>query len=256
MEWWREKGPLQIGRSFGRSLRARWRRWRGRDLVTSGNGYDRQTIEVMRRVLGAHSTAIDVGAHRGELVAPLLRFAPRGKHHAFEALPVFAAHLRSAFPQVQIHEVALGAYCGESEFQFVENDPAYSGLQPRLYDRPDPVVTPIRVRVATLDSELPTVNSVALIKLDIEGGEYHAIQGGLATIQRCRPVLIFEGGTRSTGQYGVTAEDMYQLIVRELRYDLSTMARWLAQQPSLAYDQFLETWTTGSDYYFIATPRT
>lgn len=44
----------------------------------------------MRRMLGADSNCMDVGANEGLM----LRYAPRGIHHAFEPLPHLAQALR------------------------------------------------------------------------------------------------------------------------------------------------------------------
>ena len=216
--------------------------------------YDRQTVEVMHRVLRKDSICVDVGAHTGEILRHLVAIAGAGTHHAFEALPHFAEDLRERFPSVQVHQIAVSDSRGEAEFQHVENDPSYSGLRRRLYDRPDPRIVAIRVPVGTLDEEIPVDQPVAFIKMDIEGGEYHALKGAIKTIQRGQPVIVFEAGSRSTGQYGVTAADLYDLVTSTIGYDVSTMARYLAGEAPMTKQQFLHNWDHGPDFYFIATP--
>ena len=71
--------------------------------------YDLQTIEIMRRVLSPTDCCIDVGAHEGSILAHMVEFAPLGRHLAFEPIPAMAAELRRSFPQVEVHQVALGA---------------------------------------------------------------------------------------------------------------------------------------------------
>ncbi len=181
--------------------------------------------------------------------------APHGSHHAFEALPHLAKSLCEEFPGVQIHSAAVSDRIGRAEFQFVRNDPAYSGLRRRIYDRPDPDVTSIVVATTTLDASIPPDQDITFIKIDIEGGEYHALKGAESTIRRTRPVIVFEAGAASTGQYGVTAGDLYELICTIFHYDLSTMKRWLNRLPSYTQLEFEHTWTNGLDYYFIATPH-
>jgi len=216
--------------------------------------YDRQTIEVMRRVLRADSSCVDIGAHQGDILKHMIAIAPSGRHHAFEPLPHLAAELRRRFRAVRIHEVALSDRNGEAEFQYVENDPAYSGLRRRVYDRPDPVIVPIRVAVAMLDEIIPDGQPVAFMKLDIEGGEYHALKGATNTIRRCHPVIVFEAGRKSTGEYGVTPTDLYGLVTETLGYDLSTMGRWLERTPPMRREEFCHNWVDGPEFYFIATP--
>jgi FkbM family methyltransferase len=219
-----------------------------------GAQYDRETIQVLERLLLPDSCCIDVGAHHGAILQEMVRLAPRGTHTAFEPLPPLAEHLRRAFPQVRVHEVAVSDQRGTAEFIHVENDPAYSGLRERLYDRPDPVLTRIRVTVVRLDDVVPDEQPVRFVKLDIEGGEYHALRGAVGTIARARPVIVFEAGPRSTGRYGVGADEMYRLISERFGYCLSTMERWLAG--ARPYDEvgFRHAWDDGIDFYFIAYP--
>jgi FkbM family methyltransferase len=216
--------------------------------------YDQETIETMRRVLEPDSCCIDVGAHRGSILREMVRIAPRGRHYAFEPLPYLAEDLRSRFPGVRVYEAAVSDGTGTASFIHIENAPAYSGLQQRLY-RFQPVLKPITVDVVRLDEVIPSEERVAFIKLDIEGGEFDALRGAARTIGRCRPVIVFEAGVRSTGQYGATPEEVYRFIAEQLGYHLSTMQRWLAGQSPHGLTEFSRNWYDGPDFYFIAYPR-
>ena len=217
-------------------------------------GYDRDTVEVMRRVLRRDSSCVDVGAHNGNILRTMLDLSPRGTHFAFEPLPHLAARLRVAFPTVRVHEVALSDYAGQASFIHVANDAAYSGLRPRIYDRPDPVLQQIAVTVTRLDDVIPPEQALAFVKIDVEGGEFHVLRGAIETIRRCRPIVVFEGGPKSTGQYGVEPGEVYELIRGPLGGRLSTMRRWLTGLPPYAEAEFCEVWRSGVEFYFIAYP--
>jgi FkbM family methyltransferase len=208
----------------------------------------------MCRVLQRDSSGVDIGAHEGNILQHMVSIAPAGTHHAFEALPHLAAGLREQFPAVCVHQEAVSDSSGESDFQYVENAPAYSGLRPRVYDRPDPRILTIRVRVVTLDEVIPADQPIAFMKIDIEGGEYHALKGAANSIRRWQPVIVFEAGKKSTGQYGVTPTALYDLVVKGLGYELSTMGRWLGRKPAMTHHEFCRNWDHGPDFYFIATP--
>lgn len=225
-----------------------------RAVNARGARYDREATDVMRRVLRPDSSCIDVGAHSGSMLEEILELAPRGSHHAFEPLPRYAARLRSRFPQVQVHEAAVGDEMGEVEFVHVVNAPAYSGLRERDYDRPDVKLERVRVREVRLDEVIPESSAIAFIKIDIEGGEFHALRGAQRTVRRCRPVVVFEAGAQSTGRYGVVPEDLYRLVTTDLACSLSTMERWLAGAPPYDEPEFGEAWRRGSEFYFIAYP--
>lgn len=113
----------------------------------------------------------------------------------------------------------------------------------------------ICVPIATLDQVIAPGQRIAFMKIDIEGGEYHAIKGAVNTIRRCQPVIVFEAGSKSTGQYGVTSFELFNLVTEILGYNISTMARWLRKEPAMAREEFLHNWDNGPDFYFIATPN-
>lgn len=49
--------------------------------------YDRQTVEVMFRVLRRNLNGIDVGTHAGDILQHMVDISPRGRHYAFEPIP-------------------------------------------------------------------------------------------------------------------------------------------------------------------------
>ena len=219
-----------------------------------GAQYDRETVDVMTRLLRRNSSCVDVGAHNGTILRTMLELSPKGTHFAFEPLPHLAARLRATFPTVRVHEVALSDYAGQASFVHVENDAAYSGLRPRIYDRPDPVLRQITVAVTRLDDVISPEQPVAFIKIDVEGGEFHVLRGATRTIQRCRPVIVFEAGGKSTGQYGVEPDEVYELTTGPLGCRLSLMQRWLTGRPPYDAAEFRDAWRRGAEYYFIAYP--
>jgi hypothetical protein len=97
---------LLIGTRFeplARELeRATWPRYRAVD-----DRDRRLMIAILSYVLREDSCCVDVGAHTGDLLAQMVRLAPRGRHWAFEPLPHLAADLRQRFPTVEVREAAL-----------------------------------------------------------------------------------------------------------------------------------------------------
>jgi hypothetical protein len=82
--------------------------------------YDRLTKAILKKVLRTDSHCIDVGAHKGELLALLLQSAPNGKHWAFEPLPAFHQQLQAKYgsnPNLTILPFALSNQNGQTSFQ-------------------------------------------------------------------------------------------------------------------------------------------
>src|SRR5687767_13192167 len=69
--------------------------------------YDRLTLAVMQHCLRPNSNCVDIGAHRGTILAEIVRLAPAGTHYAFEPIPPHAHYLAKSFPSVQVHTLAL-----------------------------------------------------------------------------------------------------------------------------------------------------
>jgi FkbM family methyltransferase len=175
----------------------------------------------MRRALGfslaPDDNCIDVGAHRGAVLAEMLRVAPRGHHIAFEPLPHLSRMLRDTFPQVQVRESALSNQPGEADFAFVHGTAeGWSGLLYRpLPTGEEPVVEQIKVRLEVMDEVLDPEYRPALIKIDVEGAEQQVLEGCLQTLRRHRPVVIFEHGAGSAEAYGTSPADVYRLLSEE-----------------------------------------
>jgi len=217
--------------------------------------YHRQTYQVMKRVLRADSTAVDVGSYKGNVLAQMVQLAPRGTHYAFEPIPKFAQVVRKRFPapRIKVHEMALGSRTGFATFQHVTTNPAYSGLKRRGYPSKSEVVTPIKVRIDTLDNVLPADAKVAFLKIDVEGGEYGVLQGAVKTIRRCRPVIVLEFGSAAL-KYGVNSAKLYRLLHDTLGLRVNLMSCWLRGKPALTLAQFKEQYSAARNYYYIAYP--
>ena len=146
--------------------------------------------QMLTRLLKKDSNCLDVGCHLGSFLSMLLRLAPRGKHMAFEALPLKAARLKKKFPDVAIIQTAVGETRGEITFFNDLTHAGYSGM-----NRPsmkDDVVEEIKVQCDTLDNLVPADLHVDFMKVDVEGAELLVFKGAEKLIARCRPVLLFE----------------------------------------------------------------
>lgn len=157
------------------------------------NLYDVRTIEIMRRVLTRASVAVDIGAFEGSMLRHMIRFAPDARHFAFEPLPDRYVQLKRRFPGVNVLPYALSDAPGEQPYFEVVAYPAMSGLRHRAgLGALD--VREQTVPVETLDRTIPGDVAVSFVKVDVEGGELAVFRGGLETLRRCRPVIVFECG--------------------------------------------------------------
>ncbi|HYQ89465.1 MAG TPA: FkbM family methyltransferase [Candidatus Binatia bacterium] len=215
--------------------------------------YDALTIAVMRRVLRRDSNAIDVGAFEGGMLKHIVRLAPGGRHLAFEPLPSRCGPLQRAFPNVHVFPYALGDAPGETTFQHVVRYPALSGLKRRIDLDPSEVVRGETVTVETLDRVVPE-GPVALVKIDVEGGELGVLRGGVGTLRRTRPVILFECGLGGTDSYGTEPEEIFDEVTESIGLRLSLMDAWLSGRAPLSRAGFAAQYRESLNFFFIAHP--
>ena len=218
--------------------------------------YDRQTAEIIQRVVKADSSCVDVGCHEGSILDVILRHAPRAKHYAFEPLPHLFAGLRAKYahlPNVELHGTALSEAPGESTFQHVVTNPAYSGILRRRFDRPHEEVVEIRVRLERLDQVVPASQAIRLIKIDVEGAELQVLRGASGILERCKPFVVFEHGQGSSEFYGTRPEAVHDLFTGH-GMKVSTLGDWLATggKRTLSREAFVEQYEKVTNYYFLA----
>lgn len=223
---------------------------------TQNQRYDRQTKRVIKKVCKSNSNCIDVGAHKGEVLDDMLRYAPGGVHYAFEPIPDLYAALKEkykALPRCRVSDVALSNVKGTASFNYVVSNPSYSGLIKRKYDRPHEKDRRITVATDLLDNILPADIPIDLMKIDVEGGELLVLEGAKATVARCKPVIIFEHGLGASDCYGATPEQVFSLL-SGCGMKVNTMKRWLAGDEAFTEQAFNKRYYDRVDYYFIAYP--
>lgn len=223
--------------------------------VTKNLAYDRLTMRFLKDNLFSDANVLDVGCHKGEILDEVIKLAPKGNHCGFEPIPSFYQNLENKYKNhtnIQIINCALSDEEGSSTFQFVKNAPAYSGLKRRDYDTSNPEIEEIKVakkRIDDLDFE-----SIHLIKIDVEGGEYHVLSGGKELIKRDRPKLIFEFGKAGAAHYQVTPE-MLASFLDELSYELFELCDYYRTRTPLSLESLKDVYESNKGYYFVAIPQ-
>jgi hypothetical protein len=104
-----------------------------------------------------------------------------------------------------------------------------------------------RVRVDTLDNLIPPSSRVKFLKLDLEGGEFDAMRGGIRLIETHRPAIVFEYDRRHTPEfYGFQHADLLEFFER-LGYRILDILGIPFDDRSL--------WEAAEVWYYFALPR-
>jgi FkbM family methyltransferase len=209
---------------------------------------DEQLRLLLALALKEDSCCIDVGAHRGSFLEHALRYSPRGQHIAFEPLPDLADQLRHRYPKIDVRTTALSDVAGRAEFIRYPGRPALSGLRARqhVHARAETLEVPL----ARLDDVLPEDCTPRVIKIDVEGAERQVLQGAMATILRCRPLVVFEHGKTGAPHYGTAPHHIYELLVKQAKFQLFDMDG----DGPIDLVSFNELFESGARWNFVAVP--
>ena len=222
--------------------------------ISKGDYYDVMSEFVMREILTTHSNCVDIGCHLGDILEPMIRFAPKGRFFAFEPLPILFQHLQGRFGEDQritLYDIALSDVEGSALFQYVVDAPAYSGFHKTEASLSWNTVETIHVKTGRLDDLLADVN-IDLVKVDVEGAEYQVLRGGLRTIQRCKPYVLFEHAEHAAC-YKTKSEDLFDLLTQECGLKISLLDDFLRGRQTLSRSDFIQQ--VKSECYFLAHGR-
>ena len=158
--------------------------------------YERELVDLFKRVLKPGTTVLDLGANIGYfsvLAAGLV--GKSGQVHAFEPAQTCFTQLTrnlAAFPWAHAYPAAVGDAPGTACFHFSDkaNETGWGSLLPGE----DASTRETMVSVVRLDdwAREQAIGRVDFIKMDIEGGEFRALQGAAELLSRYRPVLVTE----------------------------------------------------------------
>lgn len=177
---------------------------------------------ILKKVLSKSSNCVDIGAHRGYFLKRFIELSPEGMHFAFEALPEFAKALKEKFPSANIFNNALGNQSGFTNFCYVKNLPGWSGLKKQDYPEESNVEV-IEVEIKKLDEVLPCDVKIDFIKIDVEGAEYEVLEGAEKTIDKYKPVVLFEHAKIHNTEYKTTPEMIYDLLVKKFNLGIFSL---------------------------------
>lgn len=158
-------------------------------MLSGGAKYQGSKLAVALHYVKDKTLALDVGAHCGLWTMQLANHFSFVE--CFEPLPVHIKcwKMNVTSPGCSLHEVAIGDRAGRCGIEYNSD---YSGRS-YVKDGGDyPIVT--------LDQY--GFDDVGLIKIDVEGYEYHVVAGAKETLKRCKPAVIVEQKPGHASRFG------------------------------------------------------
>lgn len=164
-------------------------------LAPHGGDFEPHVVALFESVVARDHAVLDVGANIG---CTTLLFGERARRvDSFEPSPTTFSFLErnvaaSGLSNIALHNLALGAATGEAELTFWPANRGGAFVSDRTKASTGHVTE--RVRVRRLDEVVAelALADVDLVKIDVEGFEKNVLEGGRATIDRRRPLVVLE----------------------------------------------------------------
>ena len=184
------------------------------------NGWDEDVLGACIDLMQKGSTFYDIGANAGYMsVCTAAHFSGEIKVVAIEPQPKMAqaacrSMLINGFTEFEIFPVLVGD-SERDEKLYVTWHTVHASLRPRSPS--DKKV--LSIPMTTLDAlvENKKLSAPDVIKIDVEGAELKAFQGGRNTLITHQPALIFETDTNAE-RFGYTRKQLIEFL-RECGYD-------------------------------------
>jgi FkbM family methyltransferase len=164
--------------------------------------HHKELIPILRSVLRPDAVIFDVGAHAGQFAKLFASLAPAGRIWSFEPGSYARSILGMALwlnrvSNVTVVPMGLGETCAIGTLTLPVKRPgsfgfglAHLGPSEARWSR----VAAEPIALGTIDRFVETqrIDRLDFIKADIEGWEAAMLRGGLATLERLRPMLLLE----------------------------------------------------------------
>lgn len=167
-------------------------------LILRNEVYEADTIEFVRAHC-ADGDIVHAGAYFGDFLPALSSgcspdaivwaFEPNEENYRCAEVTTLVNGLRN----VRLHHAGLGGRDDEVYVRIKDEDGRGLGGASSIVDSADHRADLDQaVHLVAVDGVVPRRRHVSIIQLDVEGHEQAALAGAVATIRRCRPIIIVE----------------------------------------------------------------
>ena len=176
----------RVGRAYGLMIIGEWNEPETHHFLASVLTRTEEKINFVDVGASIGEFAIDMAA--SERVATVIAFEPQPE----AARAVEKSFAINGFQKVRVIQKIVTDSKKDLYFLLDERSPVASHVASSIAVDLKNNQRLMKIPATTLDEELCEIEGSTMILLDIEGGEYLAMKGGLGFIRRWKPLLIFE----------------------------------------------------------------
>lgn len=180
-------------------------------------GFKETSRQSLLDLMGFGHTIIDIGANVGNVTLETAKIVgSKGKVHSFEPDPENYLRLETnlnlnQFSNIIPNKLGLGDAAGT--FMIANVNPNNKGMN-RIINENTNNFKSQQIQVITLDNYVfeRKLNSVDLIKIDVEGFEYYVLKGGVKVINTFHPTFFIELDDNNLIEQGSSAKELVRLL--------------------------------------------
>ncbi|MDB5145706.1 MAG: hypothetical protein JWQ66_4419 [Mucilaginibacter sp.] len=192
--------------------------------ILSTGTYENEINKLIRISLKNGENALDIGGNIGlQSIRMSQCVGETGKVYAFEPLTYLQKKFSNNLSLNKVNNVTLFPFAladEESEADFTINDKSWNQGAFSLGNKNEGFEKQrVIIKVADNISEIQALDSLHLIKIDVEGFEYQVLKGLKQTLNKHKPRIIFEYDSNYWINNGLEIDDCY-LFLRSLSYEI------------------------------------
>jgi len=204
-------------------------------LCYDPKSYEKETTPILQIILKKKDrpVVIDVGANWGQTIFKIKYLSKHAIVHSFEAFPQMIQCLDkivkiNKWEDVFLNNLMLGSKKGPTQI-FFKKESGMDTASPLENFQPD-FDSVYTANSITLDEyvDFHKINSVTILKIDVEGGELEVIQGAQNMLKKMKPDILLELLYSPGERQRQTIELLKQLGY--LFYWITTNGSFIAQQ--------------------------
>jgi FkbM family methyltransferase len=179
--------------------------------------YEADELQMILELIGDDFNILDIGANIGWYSLNIAKTKPTARIWAFEPIPRTFAYLQqnielNQLSNIQIYNFGFSNQNQELPFYYYPEGSVNAALT-NLADRSN--VQKIKCLVKRLDDFIAASNlKVDFIKCDVEGAELFVFQGGVATLERHRPIIFTEMLRKWSAKFDYHPNELIELFRR------------------------------------------
>jgi FkbM family methyltransferase len=189
---------------------------RGMHKIFLGDSFEKAEREELEKIMAPCGVFFDVGACFGLFSLELTKKYPHCRAYAFEptadAFRMLRHNIRRNHLEARIFPFRLAVGSDSKPRRVTSGNLGYDHVLPE--DSPGNGLCGEGVEGMTVDRFVKEqkIDSLSLMKCDVEGYEYHVLQGAVETIDRFRPIVFLEIAPTLLLKFGHRPSDIHGFL--------------------------------------------